>query len=161
MAGDLLPADEQPATSQAQRRRRSGWLDRGLRVATAAALGIDAYVHARDAGFYDFHGGGAISQGSLFHIEAAAAGLVALLLLAWRHPVAWLLAVAVAASALGAVLLYRYVDVGVLGPLPDMYEPIWGVSGKLPAAYAEGTAVLLSAAGTTLAVIARNETSTP
>jgi len=28
----------------------------------------------------------------------------------------------VAASALGAVLLYRYVDVGSLSPLPNMYE---------------------------------------
>jgi hypothetical protein len=152
MGDDVLPADEQPATSQAERRRRSGWVDRGLRVATAAALGVDAYVHAHDAGFYDFHGGGAISQGNLFRVEAAVAGLLALLLLAWRRPVAWLLAFAVAASALGAVLLYRYVDVGVLGPLPNMYEPTWGVSGKLLSAYAEGTAVLISAAGMTLAV---------
>ena len=157
MADDLLPADEQPATSQAGRRRRSRWLERGLRFATAAALGVDAYVHAHDSGFYDFAGGGAISQGNLFRVEAAVAGLIALLLLAWQHPVAWPLAFAVAASALGAVLLYRYVDVGALGPLPNMYEPTWDVSGKLLSTYAEGTAVLISAARMTLAVVTRSD----
>jgi hypothetical protein len=37
----------------------------------------------------------------------------------------------VGASALAAVLLYRYVDLGPLGPLPDMYENTWQVPGKL------------------------------
>ncbi|MFD6248329.1 hypothetical protein ACFWGG_24665, partial [Streptomyces roseolus] len=31
----------------------------------------------------------------------------------------------VAAGGLAALLLYRYVDVGELGPLPNMYEPAW------------------------------------
>jgi hypothetical protein len=51
------------------------------------------------------------------------------------------------ALALGAVLLYRYVDVGSLGPLPDMYEDTWQVPGKLLSAYAEGAAVLLAGVG--------------
>lgn len=46
-----------------------------------------------------------------------------------------------AAAALGAVLLYRFVDVGSLGPLPDMYEPIW-YTEKAVSAIAEGVAVL-------------------
>jgi len=147
MTDDLLAAGESPGTSQHEKRNRGRWLGRGLRIATAAALGIDTYVHAHDAGYYDFPGGGAISQGNLFRIEAAAAALGVLLLLTWRHPAAWLLAFVVAASALGAVLLYRYVDVGVLGPLPNMYEPTWAVPGKWLAAWAEGAAVLTSAAG--------------
>jgi hypothetical protein len=56
-------------------------------------------------------------------------------------------AVLVAASALGAVVLYRYVDLGALGPLPDMYEDTWQVPGKLLSAYAEGTAVVLAGLG--------------
>ena len=30
-----------------------------------------------------------------------------------------------AATALAAVVVYRYVDLGALGPLPDLYEPVW------------------------------------
>jgi hypothetical protein len=59
------------------------------------------------------------------------------------------------AAALGAVLLYRYVDVGVLGPLPDMYENTWQVPGKLLSAYAEGAAVVLAGLGLMTAVLAR------
>jgi hypothetical protein len=144
---DLLAAGERPGTSPREEPSPNRWLERGLRVATAAALGIDTYVHAHDASHYDFPGGGAISQGNLFRIEAAAAALVALLLLIWRHRAVWLVAFAVAASALGALLLYRYIDVGVLGPLPNMYEPTWAVPGKQLAAWAEAVAVLTSAAG--------------
>jgi regulator of protease activity HflC (stomatin/prohibitin superfamily) len=59
----------------------------------------------------------------------------------------WVAALGVGASALGAVLLYRYVDVGSLGPLPDMYENTWQVPGKLLSAYAEGAAVVLAGLG--------------
>jgi hypothetical protein len=55
--------------------------------------------------------------------------------------------VGVGASALAAVLLYRYVDLGPLGPLPDMYENTWQVPGKLLSAYAEGAAVVLAGLG--------------
>ena len=44
-------------------------------------------------------------------------------------------------------LLYRYADVGSLGPLPDMYENSWQVPGKLLSAYAEGAAVVLAGLG--------------
>ena len=54
---------------------------------------------------------------------------------------AWAATFLVAASALGAVLLYRYVDVGSLGPLPNMYEPTWYFRKTL-SAYAEGAAVV-------------------
>src|SRR5919201_1427438 len=74
-------------------------------------------------------------------------GTAALLVLLWPRTWSWIVAFLVAASALGAVLLYRYVDVGSLGPLPDMYENTWEVPGKLASAYAEGAAVVLSALG--------------
>ncbi|MFF2080067.1 hypothetical protein ACFVXG_35570 [Kitasatospora sp. NPDC058162] len=109
-----------------------------LRLLAVAGLAIDAAVHARLADQYDPIGD-SISQGTLFRAEAAAASLAALLLLLGRRRSAVLFAWLVAASGLGALLLYRYVDVGALGPLPNMYEPIW-FTEKTLAAWAEGVA---------------------
>jgi hypothetical protein len=39
------------------------------------------------------------------------------------------------------------VDVGALGPVPDMYEDTWQVPGKLLSAYAEGATVILAGLG--------------
>lgn len=117
-----------------------------LRVGTAAALAIDAAVHLRNAAAYDAVKA-TISQGALFRVEAGVAVAAALLVLVWPRRTSWILALLVAASALGAVLLYRYVDVGVLGPLPDMYENTWQVPGKLVSAVAEGAAVVLAGLG--------------
>ena len=41
----------------------------------------------------------------------------------------------------GAVLLYGLVDVGTLGPLPDMYDPTWSTE-KVVSLIAEGLAAL-------------------
>jgi hypothetical protein len=66
----------------------------------------------------------------------------------------------VATSALAAVVLYRYVDVGSIGPIPNLYEPTWHVPGKLPSAYAEGIAVVLSAAAIALTRARRHRVGT-
>jgi hypothetical protein len=95
-----------------------------LRVAAAAGLGIDAFVHARLAGQYDLVAA-TVSEGALFRVEAAAAALAALLVLAWRHLIGDLFAWATAAAGAAAIVVYRFVDVGAFGPFPDMYEPIW------------------------------------
>ncbi len=58
----------------------------------------------------------------------------------------WALCVLVLASALGALLLYRYVDVGTLGPLPNMYEPAW-FPKKTAAAFAEAVGLVTAFAG--------------
>ncbi len=119
------------------------WL---LRLVTAAALAVDAYVHADLAPAYDFAGKG-ISQGDLFRIEAAAAALAALLLiLLGTRPLVWAYALLVAFAGTGAVLLYRYVDVGALGPLRNMYEPVW-YPEKTRSAVAEATATLAALSG--------------
>jgi hypothetical protein len=117
-----------------------------LRVGTAAALGIDAVVHWQNAPAYDAVTA-TISQGALFRAEAVLAVAAGLLVLVRPRTRSWVAALAVAASALVAVLLYRYVDVGSLGPLPDMYENTWQVPGKLLSAYAEGAAVVLAGLG--------------
>ena len=117
-----------------------------LRVATAAALAVDAVVHWQNAPAYDGIGT-TLTQGALFRAEAGVAIATALLVLVWPRRSSWILAVLVAASALGAVLLYRYVDVGQLGPLPDMYENTWQVPGKLLSAWAEAAALILATLG--------------
>ncbi|GGX46069.1 hypothetical protein GCM10010353_70910 [Streptomyces chryseus] len=94
------------------------------RVLAAVGLAVDAYMHAHLADRYDLISA-TISQGTLFRIEAALAALAALLVLAWRRAPADAFAWLVAAGGLAAVLVYRYLDVGELGPLPNMYEPIW------------------------------------
>ncbi|MFI1203376.1 hypothetical protein K2224_37115 (plasmid) [Streptomyces sp. BHT-5-2] len=119
------------------------WL---LRLLTAAGLAVDAYVHFDLAHAYD-PVGTAVSQGTLFRAQAAAAVFAAVLVLvSGRNRWAWAFAFLVAASALGAVLLYRYVDVGSLGPLPNMHEPEW-YPQKTASAVAEAVATLGAAIG--------------
>jgi len=117
-----------------------------LRLGTAAALGIDAAVHAKNAAAYD-DVKATFTQGGLFRVEAGVACAVALLVLVWPRLGSWVAALLVSASALGAVVLYRYVDVGKLGPIPNMYENTWQVPGKLLSAYAEAAAVVLAGLG--------------
>src|SRR5258705_121773 len=95
-----------------------------LRVVAVGGLAVDVLVHATLESQYAGLGN-TITQGRLFGAEAVVAGLVGLWLLLTGSKWAWLAALLVGASALGAVLLYRYVDVGALGPLPNMYEPAW------------------------------------
>ncbi len=125
----------------ASNRSRNRTVTRGvLRVLAAAGLAVDAAVHARLAGQYDSVSA-SVSQGDLFRVEAAAASLAVLLVLFWRHRIGDAFAWAVVAGGLAALLLYRYVDVGALGPLPNMYEPIW-FTDKTTSAVAQGVAIV-------------------
>jgi hypothetical protein len=117
-----------------------------LRLGTAAALSIDAAVHLNNAAAYDDIKA-TFTQGGLFRVEAGVAIAAALLVLVWPRRSAWILALLVGASALAAVLVYRYIDIGKLGPFPNMYENTWQVPGKLLSAYAEGATVVLAAVG--------------
>ena len=121
-----------------------------LRLLTAAGLAVDAYVHADLAATYD-PVVKTISQGDLFRVEAGAAALAALLVVLFgTRPLVWGYALLVAAAGLAAVLLYRYADVGAVGPLPNMYEPLW-YPEKTASAVAEAAATLTAAAGLLLA----------
>src|ERR1700728_4288955 len=116
-----------------------------LRLLVAAALAVDAYVHADLAPLYDaIHA--SVRQGDLFRVEAGVASAGALIVLAYGRRAGFALALLVAVSALGAILLYRYVDVGTLGPIPNMYEPAW-FPEKTTAAVAEAAATVLAAGG--------------
>jgi hypothetical protein len=113
------------------------------RLAAAAGLGVNAGVHADLADQYDAISA-TFSQGDLFRIEAALACLAAVLVLLWRRPLGDAFAWLVAAGGLFAIILYRYVDVGAHGPLPDMYEPVW-TPGKKVSAIAQIVTIVATA----------------
>lgn len=126
-----------------------------LRVITAAGLAIDAYVTADLAPTYDPISK-SISQGDLFRIEAGLASLAALLVLVFAWRVTWAFAFLTAGGGLALLLIYRYVNVGSLGPVPNMYEPVW-FSEKTTSAIAQGVAAVTALAGFTLAFMRRRE----
>jgi hypothetical protein len=109
-------------------------------LAAVAGLAVDVWVHASLESQYAGLGG-TLTQGRLFGAEAGVAGVIALWLLLTGSRWAWVATFLVAGSALAAVLLYRYVDVGSLGPLPNMYEPAWYFRKTL-SAYAETVAAV-------------------
>jgi hypothetical protein len=116
-----------------------------LRGLVAAALAVVAYVHADLASNYDGVRA-TLSEGELFRAEAVAASVAALVVLAVGRRTGFGLALLVAISALAPIVLYRYVDVGALGPLPNMYEPIW-FTEKTVAVVAAAAAAVLAASG--------------
>ncbi|MDJ0464287.1 hypothetical protein [Streptomyces sp. H27-C3] len=139
-----MPLEPPPSARPAHR------LLRGVaRILAAAGLAVNAYVHARLADQYDAVGD-TITQGTLFRTEAALAALATLLVLAWHRRPADTFAWLVAAGGLAALLIYQYVDVGALGPLPNMYEPVWSSDKKLTAA-----AQTLTIVTTTLLLLTR------
>jgi hypothetical protein len=152
-----LRGDDRDPHTPTRQPSRVTVLQRGLAVATAALLAVDAYVHFHDAGRYDIVTSSTISEGTLFRVQAAVAVVVAVALLIRPRPVVWAIAVLVAASAAGAVLLYTYVDVGALGPLPDLYEHTWARPGKRATAVAETAAALLALAGLAVALRTRRQ----
>lgn len=117
-----------------------------LRLITVAGLVVDAVIHLQLASLYQLAAPGGIGQGNLFRVEAGVAILVGLYLLLRGGRLAYAAAFVVAASALVAVLLYRYVDVPALGPIPSMYEPLW-FAKKTATAVAEAVATVAALAG--------------
>lgn len=117
-----------------------------LRAGVAATLAVDAVVHWRLAEDYGLAFPGGVGGDTVFRVEAVLAVLVALYLLYRDSRPAWGAALAVLASAFVAVVLYRYVQVPQLGPIPSMYEPVW-FTEKTVSALAEGAGALLAAAG--------------
>ena len=116
-----------------------------LAVVAVVGLAYDAKVHLQLADGYDAIGD-TITQGGLFRLEAVMALAVAVALLVSDHRLVWAAAGLTGLGGVAAVLLYRYVDVGALGPVPNMYEPVW---------FAEKTRSALAEAGVVVAWIVR------
>ena len=104
--------------------RPGGWRS-GLGVVIAAGLVVDAAVHVDVASSYALVRTALVSQADLFRLEALAAVVAAAAVLVRPGRPTALFAVLVSAGGVGAVLFYAYVDPGAIGPLPDMYDPVW------------------------------------
>lgn len=122
-------------------RRVGAWV---LRLLVVAGLVVDVVVHLQLAPGYDLNSA-AVSEGALFRVEAGLAALAAVLVLLTRRPIGVVVALLVAAGGVAVVLLYQNVDVGAVGPLPNMYEPV---------SYPEKTYSLLAEAVAAVAALA-------
>ncbi len=132
-----------------------------LQLVTAAALLYSGYVHWHLRHDYDVNRTSVLSQATVFVVQAGVCLLVALVLVgvlaAGRSggrggpavALSWVAALLVAAGSLTAVLVYRYVDVGRIGLLPNRYEPAW-YGLKSTSAVAEAIATLSSLGGLVL-----------
>ncbi|MDT4937882.1 MAG: hypothetical protein QOG80_1553 [Pseudonocardiales bacterium] len=117
-----------------------------LVVVAVVGLGIDAWTHFDLAALYSHNTTGTVNEGVLFQIEAVLA-ILAGLLLVWRQNILTSsFAVLVTGGGAFALLLYRYVDVGKIGPIPSMYDPEWFTEKQVSLAgefIALGAALLL------------------
>jgi hypothetical protein len=111
-----------------------------LVAVVVVGLGVDAYVHLHLASTFDPIRA-TVSQGQLFRVEGVAAIVAGVLLLARPNRLTAAVAAVVAGGGLAAVVLYAVVDVGAIGPLPDMYDPAWSAM-KTWSAIAEGAATI-------------------
>ena len=112
-----------------------------LRVIAALGLAYQSYVHFDLAATYDAIRTSTLSQGDLFRVEGVAAAIAALAVLVLHRWWSAAFAASVAGGGLAAVLLYRFVDVGRIGPLPNMTEMHW-YPEKSRSAVAEALAAL-------------------
>lgn len=114
-----------------------------LRLLAAAGLAYSAYIHWDLRGNYQAVRTSTLSQGDLFTAQAIVAVVAAATLLVFGGRFGWLAALAVGGASLAAVLVTRYVDIGQLGPIPDMYEPVW-FTDKSRSAVAEGVTTVIA-----------------
>lgn len=114
-----------------------------VRLVVALALLVTGGVHLDLAGSYD-RIGPQITLGALFRAQAVAAlGAACWLLLRRRHRLPLVGALLVAVASTTAVVLSVYVRVPAIGPLPELYEPVW-YPEKAASAVASALAALLS-----------------
>lgn len=105
--------------------RSRGWFGWVLTLVIVAGLGIDAYVHLHIAGDYRLVRTSEVSQAGLFRFESALAIIGALWVLVRADIWSAVFAFLVGAGGVAAITFYYYVDPGRIGPIPDMYEPVW------------------------------------
>jgi hypothetical protein len=116
-----------------------------LRLLTAAALGISAYVHIHWAPTYAYPG--TITGTQLFYAQGVTAAVVAAVLLLTGNRWVWAVAAVVGLASFAAVMVSRYGSIGSIGPLPDMTDHTWQPSpDKLLSAVVEALTPLLWAA---------------
>jgi hypothetical protein len=108
-------------------------------------LVVDAFVHYDLASAFKHNKTSVLSEPGIFRIQATVSLLVALAVLVRPRRYTAALAFLVGASAFVAVVVYRYVNVGKIGPLPNMYDPYWAPAGKTLSAIGEAVAAVAAA----------------
>jgi len=111
-----------------------------------AGLVLDAIVHYDLASAFAGNKTSFISEAAIFRIQSTVALVAAAALLVRPRRYTAAFAFVIAASAAVAVIVFRYVNVGKIGPIPNMYDPFWAPTGKWLSAVAEIVAALASAA---------------
>lgn len=96
-----------------------------VRAVVVLGLAVDAYIHLRMAPVMDIAAPGGVGGGTLFRAQGTAAAVAGLVLLVRPRWWTYALAALVALSALGPSLLYHFVDVPAIGPVPSMHDPLW------------------------------------
>ncbi|HEV7192582.1 MAG TPA: hypothetical protein VGN35_05180 [Jatrophihabitantaceae bacterium] len=97
----------------------------GLILFALVGLGIDAYTHLDLAHLYMGNTTGTVNQGVLFQVEAGLAIGAGLWLLVRPGVLSILATLMITGGGAAALVVYRYYDIGKIGPLPNMHEPIW------------------------------------
>ena len=113
-----------------------------LTALVVLGLAVDAFVHFDLASAFDGNRTSVLSEAQIFRAQSIVAIIVALGVLVRPRRYTAVLAFLVAASALIAVVLYRYVDIGAIGPIPNMYDPYWGPIGKVLSLIGEALAAV-------------------
>ena len=117
-----------------------------LTAVVVVGLAIDAFVHFHLASAFSANRTRWLSEPALFRVEAAASLVAAIALLVRRHRATILFAFLLAAAGTVAVVFYRYVDLGAVGPFPNMYDPYWAPPEKALSAVAEALAAVAAGA---------------
>lgn len=140
---------QRPGRAPQEVDRRGTTAELLVRGGVVLGLAVDAAVHLRLAPVMDVAAPGGIGGGNLFRLQGALALLVAVVVLLTGRRWSYLLALAVALSALVPVVLYHLVDVPPLGPVPRMYDPLWSAE-KVVSIVGEALAVACALAGAVL-----------
>lgn len=109
-------------------------------------LAIDAFVHFDLAGVFAGNKTSTLSEADIFRADATVASLAALVLLVRPRWYTAAFAGLVAGAGTAAVIIFRYVDVGSFGPIPNMYDPYWAPFEKNLSVYGEAAATLAAIA---------------
>lgn len=116
-----------------------------LTTIVVVGLAIDAYVHFHLASAFQHNKTSTLSEADLFHLEGALAIIAAVALLVRPRRYTAAFAFLVAAGGTAAVIVYRYVNIGAFGPIPNMYDPYWAPAEKTISAVAEALAAIAAA----------------
>lgn len=117
-----------------------------LTAMVVTGLAVDAFVHFHLASAFPHNQTSTLSEADVFHLDAVAAVIAAVALLVRPRRYTAAFAFLVAAAGTAAAVVYRYVDVGAFGPIPNLYDPYWAPPEKTLSAVAEGVAALAALA---------------